>query len=104
MVAWKENLPLNNVASFNLDNGRAILTAGYDVSPVSLARAVQRFFEVLGHEAVLTDETSVLEFHDPFQGNAATQFQPSFVVQPASFEEVQAALQIATELRVPMWT
>jgi len=79
-------------------------SVAYDLSPENLERAAARLVTALGDEAVLTQADQVLEFHDPYEGEGATEFQPSFVVQPAAVEEVQAVLRIAQELRIPVWT
>jgi 4-cresol dehydrogenase (hydroxylating) len=79
-------------------------TPRYDLSTENLDRAIARLSEALGADAVLAAPERVAEFHDPYEGEGATEFQPSFVVQPASVEEVQAVLRIATELRIPVWT
>lgn len=78
--------------------------ATYDLSPQNLERAATRLVTALGPDAVLTEADQVLEFHDPYEGEGATEFQPSFVVQPSSVDEVQAVLAIAQELRIPVWT
>ncbi|XPP27107.1 MAG: FAD-binding oxidoreductase [Leucobacter sp.] len=79
-------------------------TPHYDLSPENLGRAIARLTVALGVDAVLAAPDQVAEFHDPYEGEGATEFQPSFVVQPASVEEVQSVLRIATELRIPVWT
>lgn len=79
-------------------------TIEYNLSSENIEWAVERLTEILGAEAVLTDAAGVGEFHDPYEGAEATEFQPSFVVQPDSVEQVQAVLRIATELRIPVWT
>jgi 4-cresol dehydrogenase (hydroxylating) len=76
----------------------------FDVTPTALEVAADRLTEALGADAVLREPDQVREFHDPYEGPGATEFQPSFVVQPASVEEVQTVLRIATELSVPVWT
>lgn len=70
----------------------------------ALTEAVARFTDILGADAVLVDADSVREFHDPYEGADATEYQPSFVVQPSSVEEVQAIVRIANELGIALWT
>lgn len=68
-----------------------------------LERAAQRFRAVLGAGAVL-DEPAAAEFRDPFEGPGARDHQPGLVVQPGTVEEVQAAVRLAGELGVHLWT
>ncbi|MGV9734888.1 FAD-binding oxidoreductase [Rhodococcus aetherivorans] len=72
--------------------------------PTPLAEAVARFTDLLGADGVLLDEESVREFHDPYEGADATEYQPSFVVQPSTLEEVQAVVRIANDLGIALWT
>ena len=74
--------------------------SAYDLSAENIHEALVRLREALGEEAVLTDDSRVREFRDPYETAGATAFQPSFVVQPASVEEVQTVLRIANELRI----
>lgn len=70
----------------------------------SLEAAKRRFTELLGQEGVQAEGPLFSEFHDPFEGPGAVDHQPSLVVQPASVEEVQGVLRLATELGVHLWT
>ncbi len=74
-----------------------------EVSSANLGKAWQRFSALLGEGALLRD-SAASEFRDPFEGHGAGDHQPGFVVQPASVEEVQACLRLATELGVHIWT
>ncbi|QGK69706.1 FAD-binding protein [Allosaccharopolyspora coralli] len=78
--------------------------ARVDLPTASLDEAYARVVHALGEQAVLTDSDSVREFHDPYEGASATEFQPSFVVQPAGVEEIRQTLRIAAECEVPVWT
>ncbi|OYX62213.1 MAG: hypothetical protein B7Y88_14585, partial [Sphingomonadales bacterium 32-64-17] len=69
-----------------------------------LENARERFSRLLGAEGVQAEGPLFAEFHDPFEGPDAVGHQPSLVVQPASVEEVQAVLKLATELGVHLWT
>ncbi len=69
-----------------------------------LDQARERMAEVLGEDTVLDEESRVREFHDPYEGGNAKDYQPSFVVQPATVEEVQAIVQIASEFGIHLWT
>ena len=80
----------------------------YDRGPGGPADQVQawhrRFSEALGAEAVVASGPLYGEFRDPFEGPAPVGHQPALVVQPDSVEGVQAALQIAAEHGIPVWT
>lgn len=69
-----------------------------------LEEAQRQLIDLLGREAVLTNEGQVAEFHDPYEGANATEYQPSFVVQPADVAGVQAVVRVAADLGVPVWT
>ncbi|WP_206742904.1 FAD-binding oxidoreductase [Erythrobacter sp. SG61-1L] len=69
-----------------------------------LENARERFSRLLGIEGVQAEGPLFAEFHDPFEGPDPVGHQPSLVVQPASVEEVQAVLRLATELGVHLWT
>lgn len=69
-----------------------------------LNAARDRFAAELGPEALRQNAAGIAEFRDPFEGPGATAHQPSFVVQPGSVEEVQAAVRIAAEAGVHVWT
>ncbi|MEC3853896.1 FAD-binding oxidoreductase [Paenarthrobacter ureafaciens] len=79
-------------------------TADLMGSAPMLDQAIARMVEVLGEDSVLTQEQQVREFHDPYEGEGATEFQPSFVVQPSTVEEVQAVVRIAAEFGIRLWT
>ncbi|WP_334184612.1 FAD-binding oxidoreductase [Novosphingobium sp.] len=69
-----------------------------------LETARRRFVAELGAEAVRDDEIGVKEFHDPYEGPGAVSHQPSLIVQPVSVEQIQAAVRIAAETGVHLWT
>lgn len=73
-------------------------------SPALIERAADRFTQLLGTDAVHREGRNLAEFRDPFEGPAATAHQPSFVIQPETVEQVQAAVRIAAELGVHLWT
>lgn len=79
-------------------------TGNVEDSAPLLDAARARMIEAIGTEAVLTEESRVREFHDPYEGADAEQYQPSFVVQPATVEEVREAVRIAGELGIRLWT
>ena len=67
-------------------------------------QARAQFAALLGEDAVLDAESGLKTFHDPFEGPQAKGHQPSFAIQPASVEEVQASLRLAHELGIQLWT
>ncbi|MDH7973649.1 FAD-binding oxidoreductase [Sphingomonas sp. AR_OL41] len=73
-------------------------------SSARLDAARDRFVAVFGDAAVLEESSGLGEFRDPFEGPDATRHQPAFVVQPESVEQVQAALCIAQEEGIRLWT
>ncbi|WP_067677316.1 FAD-binding oxidoreductase [Nocardia miyunensis] len=79
------------------------MTIALTVEEKQLAAAHDRLVEALGPGAVLADDAAA-EFRDPYATDRTPTPAPSFVVQPASVEEVQAVLRIATELGLPIWT
>ncbi|MEH2459126.1 FAD-binding oxidoreductase [Nostoc sp.] len=70
----------------------------------NIDRAKNAMVAALGSDAVLTTDEQVKEFRDPYEGAGATDFQPSFVVQPTTVEEVQEIVRIARDVGVPIWT
>ena len=69
-----------------------------------LTKAIARMTEALGADAVLLDDSQVKDFRDPYEGDDAKDYQPSFVVQPSTVEEIQAVVRIANELQIQLWT
>lgn len=74
------------------------------LSPDLLETAAARLAKAIGADAVLLADDRIAEFRDPYGAPGSTDYQPSFVVQPCTVEEVQAVLAIANELVVPVWT
>lgn len=70
----------------------------------ALRTARNRFAALLGKAAVLDAPARVRAFHDPFEGPDAHGHHPGFVLQPENVEQVQAALRLAGELGVHVWT
>ena len=67
-----------------------------------LAKAIARMTEVLGADAVLLDESQVKDFRDPYEGDDAKDYQPSFVVQPSTVEQIQAVVRVAKDLLIQL--
>ena len=74
------------------------------VTEADLDRAVERFTEALGSDRVLTSEEALDEFRDPFAPATWDDYTASAVVMPETVEEIQEVVQIANELRFPLWT
>jgi 4-cresol dehydrogenase (hydroxylating) len=75
-----------------------------DLSETAFARAIDAFVAALGQDKVLTSESELAEFSDPFEPAAWEDYTASAVVMPTTVEEVQAVVRIANEHRVPLWT
>jgi 4-cresol dehydrogenase (hydroxylating) len=74
------------------------------ITGAKLDQVEERFAALLGRDAVLREGGLFREFHDPFEGPNAQGHQPALVVQPESVEQVQAAVRLAAELALPLWT
>ena len=75
-----------------------------DITPYELtAEAEARFREVLGDDAVVTDQAGRDEYADPFWIKGDRTYDSSAVLYPSSTEQGQAVVRIADELGVPLW-
>jgi 4-cresol dehydrogenase (hydroxylating) len=74
------------------------------VPTLQLRRAVDEFVAELGAEAVLTAESELREFRDPYAPDSWHGHDASVVVMPTTVEQVQAVVRIANAHRVPLWT
>ena len=74
------------------------------VSDRDLDRALDAFVAALGRRAVITDESTLREFRDPYAYKYSDAFDASAVVMPTTVEHVQAVVRIANEHGVPLWT
>ena len=74
------------------------------VSPDALGRALAEFGDLLGSKGLLTEDSDVGQFRDPFAFPGWRRFEPAAVLMPESVEEVQAILRIANAHKVPLWT
>ena len=68
-----------------------------------LDRALERFQAALGAEHVIDDPGALAEFGDPFAHRSWERHAPAAAVLPASVEEVQAIVAIATEHGIALW-
>ena len=75
---------------------------GPDAGVIAAAR--ERFAALLGAEGVRADTSTLAEFSDPYAGPQPAAYRPGLVIQPASTEEVRAAVLLAAEIGVPLWT
>ncbi len=74
------------------------------VTEAALSRALDGFTAALGADRVLTSDTDLREFRDPFQHATWETNTASAVVMPTTVEEIQEVLRVANEHRVPLWT
>jgi 4-cresol dehydrogenase (hydroxylating) len=74
------------------------------VSEDEFAAAVEHFASEIGADKVLRAEDELLEFRDPFQYEAWTDYSASAIVMPTTVDEVQAVVRVANERRIPLWT
>jgi 4-cresol dehydrogenase (hydroxylating) flavoprotein subunit len=74
------------------------------LSERQFADALKQFAAALGKEWVLSAPAELAEFYDPYNLPERTDFKPSAALFPASVEEIQAVLRIASEHKIPLWT
>lgn len=74
------------------------------VRPALIAQAGKRFAKIVGPEWVFTAEADLAPYHDAFAPGDRSAHAPGAAVAPASVEEVQALVRVASELGVPLWT
>lgn len=77
--------------------------ADYGVTDEVKDLALDRFRQALGDEGVITGARTS-EFGDPYSPPEWTDLIPPAVLQPASTEEVQEVVRIASEFNIPLWT
>lgn len=59
---------------------------------------------MLGSEAVITDETQLREWRDPFAYETWDDYAASAAVMPETVEQAQEVVRIANRHHVPLWT
>ena len=74
------------------------------VSAGRLGQALKAFAAALGKDAVLGPDADLSAYADPYPFGRGEDFVCSGAVRPGSVEEVQAAVRIAGEHGVPLWT
>ncbi len=74
------------------------------VSAAALDRALKAFAAALGDDAVLGPGSDLSPYQDPYGFVGDEGFVCSAAVLPRSVEEVQAAVRIAGEHGIPLWT
>ena len=75
-----------------------------EVSAGDLSRALDGFTAAVGADRVLTDESDLREFRDPFAYESWDDYTASAVVMPETVEEIQEIVRVANEHKVPLWT
>ena len=73
------------------------------LTPESFRTALRRFRDMLGTEAVLATDEDRETYLDAFAIGNGLNHAPSAALTPKSTEQVQAAVRIANEFRVPLW-
>jgi len=72
------------------------------VSEQDFDAALREFAGVVGEKWVISEESEVAKFQDPYPVGANAAAGPSAVVSPASTEEVQEVVRIANRYGVPL--
>ncbi|HLK44345.1 MAG TPA: FAD-dependent oxidoreductase, partial [Acidimicrobiales bacterium] len=70
----------------------------------AVERAIAALGEALGAGSVLTAEQELREYRDPYDYKGSDRYTAAAVVTPRSVEDVQAAVRVAGEHGVPLWT
>lgn len=73
-------------------------------TPRAMAQALSGFRRAVGPSWVFTAESDLAPYGDAFAPDAADVHRPYAAVAPASVEEVQAIVRVASETGVPLWT
>lgn len=71
--------------------------------PALLPNVVDELRDVLGDDALITDDDGVRGFHDPYGLHGDERFLAAAVVEPTTVEQVQAVMRIANRHGVPVW-
>lgn len=66
--------------------------------------ALRKFHSVLGDEGMVTDETRLQEFFDPYYYDRKNHFVPSAALLPASVEQIRQILKVANDHLIALWT
>ncbi len=75
-----------------------------EVSVGDLSRALDGFTAAVGADRVLTDESDLREFRDPFAYESWDDYTASAVVMPETVEEIQEIVRVANQHKIPLWT
>ena len=75
-----------------------------EVSAGDLSRALDGFTAAVGADHVLTDESDLREFRDPFAYESWDDYTASAVVMPETVEEIQEIVRVANQHKIPLWT
>jgi len=71
---------------------------------VNKEELVRQFADIVGDGHVHVDGETYEDFKDPYWIDDSEEFQPLFVVQPESVDEVQDVVKLANEKEVHIWT
>lgn len=75
-----------------------------EVSAGDLSRALDGFVAAVGAAHVLTDESDLREFRDPFAFETWDDYTASAIVMPETVEEIQEIVRVANRHTIPLWT
>jgi 4-cresol dehydrogenase (hydroxylating) len=75
-----------------------------EVSAGDLSRALDGFTAAVGADRVLTDESDLREFRDPFAYQSWDDYTASAIVMPETVEEIQEIVLVANQHKIPLWT
>ena len=74
------------------------------VDPSDVAAALTDLIAVVGVEHAQHEPAALTSFRDPFSPTDSNDHRPALVISPATVEEVQEIVRLASRHRVPIWT
>ncbi|CAG4902638.1 FAD-binding oxidoreductase [Paraburkholderia saeva] len=74
------------------------------VSAANFERALAAWASAVGAANVVSSPAGLASYRDPFALGKAFDFTTSAALLPASVDEIRAALRVATQFRIPLWT
>jgi 4-cresol dehydrogenase (hydroxylating) flavoprotein subunit len=75
-----------------------------NVSEAQFDRALAAWGAIVGEQHVVSSGADLASYRDPFAPGQAAAFAASAALQPDSIEAIRAALRVATQYRIPLWT
>ncbi|MCC8391183.1 FAD-binding oxidoreductase [Paraburkholderia sp. MMS20-SJTR3] len=75
-----------------------------NLSAAQFDQALAGWRAIVGDAQVLTSDSSLAAYLDPFAPGAPGEFAASAALLPASVDEIRALLRIANQYRIPLWT